>query len=83
MHDHCGAFTAATGRQLEFAGRDKPRYRRYQYELIAPYCGRSILEVGAAFLATYGTMFVLKFVLFDRFIFVDRPARTPDTTSAP
>ena len=47
MHDHCGAFTAATGRQLEFAGRDKPRYRRYQYELIAPYCGRSILEVGA------------------------------------
>ena len=39
--------------------------------------------VGAAFLATYGTMFVLKFVLFDRFIFVDRPARTPDTTSAP
>ena len=39
--------------------------------------------VGAAFLATYGTMFVLKFVLFDRFIFVDRAARTPDTTSAP
>lgn len=39
--------------------------------------------VGAAFLATYGTMFVLKFVLFDRFIFVDRAARTPDTTSTP
>ncbi len=39
--------------------------------------------VGTAFLATYGTMFVLKFVLFDRFIFVDRAARTPDTTSAP
>ncbi len=38
--------------------------------------------VGAAFLATYGAMFVLKFVLFDRFIFVDRAARTPDTTSA-
>jgi putative flippase GtrA len=38
--------------------------------------------VGAAFLATYGTMFILKFVLFDRFIFVDRAARTPDTTSA-
>jgi SAM-dependent methyltransferase len=47
MHDHCGAFTAATGRQLEAAGQDKPRYRRYQYELIAPHCGRSILEVGA------------------------------------
>jgi putative flippase GtrA len=39
--------------------------------------------VAAAFLATYGTMFVMKFLLFDRFIFVDRAARTPDTTSAP
>lgn len=47
MDDHRGAFTAATGRQLEAAGPDKPRYRRYQYELIAPHCGRSILEVGA------------------------------------
>lgn len=47
MHDHCGAFTAATGRQLEAAGPDKPRYRRYQYDLIAPHCGRSVLEVGA------------------------------------
>ncbi|MGV0742504.1 class I SAM-dependent methyltransferase [Mycolicibacterium sp. XJ870] len=47
MHDHSGAFSAATGRQLELAGHDKPQYRRYQYELIAPHCGRSILEVGA------------------------------------
>jgi SAM-dependent methyltransferase len=47
VHDYCGAFAAATGRQLEAAGRDKPRYRRYQYELIAPHCGRSVLEVGA------------------------------------
>lgn len=47
MDDHRGAFTAATGRQLEAAGPDKPRYRRYQYELIAPHCGRSVLEVGA------------------------------------
>jgi putative flippase GtrA len=39
--------------------------------------------VASAFLATYGTMFVLKFVLFDRFVFVDRAGRTPDTTSAP
>jgi putative flippase GtrA len=39
--------------------------------------------VAAAFLAPYGTMFVLKFLLFDRFIFVDRAAGTPDTTSAP
>jgi SAM-dependent methyltransferase len=47
VHEYCGAFAAATGRQLEAAGRDKPRYRRYQYELIAPHCGRSVLEVGA------------------------------------
>jgi putative flippase GtrA len=39
--------------------------------------------VAIAFLATYATMFVLKFVLFDRFIFVDRAAHTPDTRSAP
>ncbi len=39
--------------------------------------------VAIAFLATYGAMFILKFILFDRFIFVDRAARTPDTTSAP
>ncbi|MDY6998638.1 MAG: methyltransferase domain-containing protein [Actinomycetota bacterium] len=47
MTEDRGAFTAATGRQLEAAGRDKPRYRRYQFDLIAPHCGRSILEVGA------------------------------------
>ncbi|BBX49400.1 hypothetical protein GCM10009645_02260 [Mycolicibacterium poriferae] len=47
MAEDRGAFTAATGRQLEAAGRDKPRYRRYQYDLIAPHCGRTILEVGA------------------------------------
>lgn len=28
-------------------GADAPRYRRYQFDLIAPHCGRSILEVGA------------------------------------
>lgn len=39
--------------------------------------------VATAFLATYGAMFVLKFILFDRFIFVDRAAGTPGTTSAP
>ncbi len=39
--------------------------------------------VSAAFLATYGAMFILKFVLFDRFIFVDRAVRTRGTTSAP
>jgi SAM-dependent methyltransferase len=41
-----GEFTRATGRAVE-EGADKPRYRRYQYDLIAPHCGRSVLEVGA------------------------------------
>ena len=41
-----------------------------------------VVLVGASFLGTYGAMFVLKFLLFDRFIFVDRRARTPGTTSA-
>ena len=45
--------------------------------------GWQVALVGAAFLGTYGAMFVLKFLLFDRLIFVDRPGRTPDTTSAP
>ena len=44
-----GAFTRATGRPVggEEGGADKPRYRRYQYDLIAPHCGSSVLEVGA------------------------------------
>ncbi|HEY7486057.1 MAG TPA: class I SAM-dependent methyltransferase [Streptosporangiaceae bacterium] len=47
-----GAFARATGRTAASAGADeggadKPRYRRYQYDLIAPHCGRSLLEVGA------------------------------------
>ncbi|HEY3687453.1 MAG TPA: class I SAM-dependent methyltransferase [Streptosporangiaceae bacterium] len=44
--DADGAFHRATGRVAE-GGEDKPRYRRYQYDLIAPHCGRSVLEVGA------------------------------------
>ena len=28
-------------------GADAPRYRAFQFELIAPHCGRSVLEVGA------------------------------------
>ncbi|MGH3761432.1 GtrA family protein [Actinophytocola sp.] len=39
-----------------------------------------VFLVGAAFLGTYGVMFVLKFVLFDR-LFAGRPARTPGPTS--
>jgi SAM-dependent methyltransferase len=44
-----GAFSQATGRGLEDAGaaEDRRRYRAYQLELIAPHCGRSVLEVGA------------------------------------
>lgn len=45
--DGSGAFADATGRSLEGAGSHQPRYRRYQYDLIAPHCGRSVLEVGA------------------------------------
>jgi SAM-dependent methyltransferase len=44
-----GAFSQATGRDLEDPGaaEDRRRYRAYQLELIAPHCGRSVLEVGA------------------------------------
>lgn len=42
-----GAFARATGRCPESGRIDKPRYRQYQYDLIAPHCGRSVLEVGA------------------------------------
>jgi SAM-dependent methyltransferase len=41
-----GAYTAATGRQLEQRG-DQKNYKRYQYNLIAPHCGPEMLEVGA------------------------------------
>lgn len=54
---------------------------RWVRDHIAAHAWQTTL-VGAAFLATYGVMFVLKFVLFDRFIFVDRAARTPGSTSA-
>ncbi|WBQ05573.1 class I SAM-dependent methyltransferase [Kribbella sp. CA-293567] len=47
MQEHTGAFSNATGRALEQGGAGQPRYRRYQRELITPYCGRSVLEVGA------------------------------------
>lgn len=46
--DGAGAFSQATGRVAgEEAGADKPRYRAFQHDLIAPHCGRSVLEVGA------------------------------------
>ena len=46
MDDKTGAFTRATGRDLE-SNTDKPGYLRYQHELLAPHVGRSLLEVGA------------------------------------
>ncbi|WP_034274796.1 GtrA family protein [Haloechinothrix halophila] len=47
---------------------------------IASHSWRTIL-VGAVYLATYGFMFIVKFVLFDRLIFANRGARTPGPTS--
>lgn len=35
VSEHCHGSTPA------------PRYRRYEYDLVAPHCGRSVLEVGA------------------------------------
>jgi SAM-dependent methyltransferase len=43
-----GAFSAATGRNLENpSGTDQRRYRAFQLSLIEPHCGPSVLEVGA------------------------------------
>jgi SAM-dependent methyltransferase len=41
-----GAFLRATGRSLEQPA-NQPRYRRYQFSLMAPHCGPSVLEVGS------------------------------------
>ncbi|MGH3877813.1 MAG: GtrA family protein [Actinophytocola sp.] len=43
--------------------------------------GWQVVLVGAAFLGTYGVMFVLKFVLFDKLIFRGGRTGTPETTS--
>jgi SAM-dependent methyltransferase len=46
-----GAIRLPTAEQAalenHLGGEDAPRYRRYQFDLIAPHCGRSLLEVGA------------------------------------
>jgi SAM-dependent methyltransferase len=55
MSDHAadgnggtGAFSAATGRSLEDgSGADQRRYRAFQLEMMTPYLGRSVLEIGA------------------------------------
>jgi SAM-dependent methyltransferase len=66
MQEHAGAFSNATGRALEQGGAGQPRYRRYQRELIAPHCGRSVLEVGAGL-----GEFAAEFTGLDRLIVTD------------
>lgn len=46
MQEGAGAFTRATGRTLERSA-EQPNYKRYQFDLIAPHCGASVLEIGA------------------------------------
>lgn len=66
MREHTGAFSDATGRDLEQGGADQPRYRRYQYDLIAPHCGRTVLEVGAGL-----GEFASQFTGLDRLVLTD------------
>ncbi|WP_406049810.1 class I SAM-dependent methyltransferase [Kribbella sp. NBC_00889] len=66
MREHTGAFSDATGRDLEQGGADQPRYRRYQHDLIAPHCGRSVLEVGAGL-----GEFAAQFTGLDRLVLTD------------
>lgn len=65
MQDNSGAFANATGRTLEGASH-QPRYRRYQFELIAPHCGQSVLEVGAGL-----GEFAAQFRSLDRLVVTD------------
>ena len=41
-----GAFTQSTCRALD-GDEDRRKYHDYQFRLIAPYCGKSVLEIGA------------------------------------
>lgn len=66
MQNDSGAFSNATGRTLEDAGSYQPRYRRYQFELISPHCGRSVLEVGAGV-----GEFAAQFSSLDRLVVTD------------
>lgn len=61
-----GAFTEATGRTLEGGGSNQPRYRRFQFDLIAPHCGRSVLEVGAGL-----GEFAAQFTALERLVLTD------------
>jgi SAM-dependent methyltransferase len=70
VREHTGAFTNATGRDLEDGGADQPRYRRYQHDLIAPHCGRTVLEVGAGL-----GEFAAQFTGLDRLVVTDADPR--------
>lgn len=64
-----GAFSRATGRTTagaEDGGTGRRRYRRYQYDLIAPHCGRSVAEVGAGL-----GEFAAQFTGLDRHVLTD------------
>ncbi|WP_241998875.1 MULTISPECIES: bifunctional 2-polyprenyl-6-hydroxyphenol methylase/3-demethylubiquinol 3-O-methyltransferase UbiG [Kribbella] len=66
MPEHTGAFSDATGRDLEQGGADQPRYRRYQLDLISPHCGSTVLEVGAGL-----GEFAAGFIGLDRLVVTD------------
>jgi SAM-dependent methyltransferase len=46
VEQRAGAFAQSTCRALD-GDEDRRNYHRYQYRLIAPHCGRSVLEIGA------------------------------------
>ncbi|GAB3285274.1 class I SAM-dependent methyltransferase [Parasphingorhabdus pacifica] len=65
MSENPGEFSRATGRELE-DDSGKPRYLRYQRDLIRPHCGRRVVELGA------GTgEFASEFTGFDRYVLTD------------
>ena len=74
MAESIGAFDGATGRRVADSEQenlpDKPRYRRFQYDLIAPHCGRSVLEVGAGL-----GEFAAQFTGRDRIVVTDVDSR--------
>ena len=65
-----GAIQLPTAEQAalenHLGGADAPRYRRYQFDLIAAHCGRSLLEVGAGL-----GEFSAQFTGLDRLVLTD------------
>lgn len=66
LTEQAGAFFRATGRTAEQPSADQVRYRRFQFELIAPHCGRSVLEVGSGL-----GEFSAQFTDLDRLVLTD------------